>query len=273
MVVYSPLTPQPHQPQPQPHHHVLSHHHCLPVPVADHVKQNCNKKCKKVFSPVCGVMGRRTTTFLNSCLLEAASCLSQKPFSLVAEGPCQLEEGEAQEAAERAVAKLQDAFPNGRRWALRELEGAEREEGGGVRVMLRLQETGCATTARMGVACPLRRSGGAGRRCEATVVQGGGVRGARCEAGEVSVCEGCGEEEVELGQYAVRELTSSYSGDNQWALQNIAGATRKVLHSENVINLMKLSCSVTGLSLLQVVPGRYVEHQLQLHMTESTCAR
>ena len=125
VVVHSPLASS---------QHFLSQHSCRPVPVAEHVRKNCNLKCKKVVQPVCGALRGVPTTFLNPCLMKAAACIAYTEISLVADTVCELEPEESKAAAARVAASVRDKFPGPARWSVGRVEGATRVEGGGVKV-------------------------------------------------------------------------------------------------------------------------------------------
>ena len=128
------------------------------VSVSDHVKQNCNMKCKKNYEPVCGTNGQ---TFLNECLLKMASCINQDQVTKMAEGRCELDASEVVEEAEFATSKLSDKFKNKNRWALKNIVSGNKVENG-VRLMLRLQETDCLKNERSNALC--REKEGPSRR-------------------------------------------------------------------------------------------------------------
>lgn len=225
---------------------ILSQQTCAPVAVAPHVRKECNRKCKKTFSPVCGSQAGIPTTFLNSCLMEAAACISRSSIHLVADKPCELEPAEVDSLAGKVMGKLRDSFPNPRRWVVNGLKAAQREEGGGTRLSLGIQESQCLKTARAREVCPARE-GAKERRCVATF-KNGKVRDVACEAAAITLCDGCHESEVDLAKLAVREITNKWPS-KQWALQHLAAAKK------------------------QEVGGKYVKHKLSLHMSESSCSR
>jgi len=225
---------------------ILSQQTCAPVPVAPHVRRDCNRKCKKTFSPVCGSQAGNPTTFLNSCLMEAAACISRSSIPLVVEKPCELEPVEVDALAARVMAQLRDSFPNPRRWVVNGLKAAQREEGGGTRLSIGIQESQCLKTARAREVCPARE-GAKERRCQATL-KGGKVRDVACEAAAITLCDGCDESEVGVAKLAVKKITGQWPS-NQWALQHLAAAKK------------------------QEIGGKYVKHKLRLHMSETSCSR
>ena len=90
-----------------------------------------------------------------------------------------------------------------------------------------LRETKCGKFARSDAECA-QRAGLAERTCSATVREDGGVRGVTCDTGLVTRCAECGQEEVEVAKWAVRKITSKYSGSRQWALQHLQKASKEV---------------------------------------------
>ena len=204
---------------------ILSQHTCAPIPVASHVRRKCNKKCKKKFSPVCGSQAGLPTTFLNSCLMEAAACISQSSIPLVAEQPCELEQSEVDELAGKVMAQLRNSFPNPRRWVVNGLKAAQREIGGSTRLSIGIQESQCLKTARAREVCPARE-GATERRCVATLSEEM-VRDVACEAAAITLCDSCDEEEVQLAKFAVEKITKGWPS-NQWALQHLAAAKTQV---------------------------------------------
>ena len=204
---------------------ILSQHACATVAVAPHVRQECNRKCKKTFSPVCGSQAGLPTTFLNSCLMEAAACISRSAIPLVADKPCELEPAEVDALASRVMAQLRDSFPNPRRWVVNGLKAAQREEGGGTRLSIGIQESQCLKTARAREVCPARE-GAKERRCEATFKEGK-VRDVACEAAAITLCDGCDAGEVDLAKLAVKKITKEWPSQ-QWALQHLAAAKKQV---------------------------------------------
>jgi len=225
---------------------ILTQQTCVSVSVAPHVRQECNRKCKKTFSPVCGSQAGLPTTFLNSCLMGAAACISRSTIPLVADKPCELEPAEVDALAGRVMAQLRDSFPNPRRWVVNGLKAAQREEGGGTRLSIGIQESQCLKTARAREVCPVRE-GAKERRCEATLKEGK-VRDVACEAAAITICDGCDEAEVGLAKLAVKKITKQWPS-KQWALQHLAAAKK------------------------QEVGGKYVKHKLRLHMSETSCSR
>ena len=204
---------------------ILTQQTCVSVSVAPHVRQECNRKCKKTFSPVCGSQAGLPTTFLNSCLMGAAACISRSSIPLVADKPCELEPAEVDALAGRVMTQLRDSFPNPRRWVVNGLKAAQREEGGGTRLSIGIQESQCLKTARAREVCPVRE-GAKERRCQATLKEGK-VRDVACEAAAITICDGCDEAEVGLAKLAVKKITKQWPS-KQWALQHLAAAKKQV---------------------------------------------
>jgi len=225
---------------------LLSQHSCQKVSVSDHVKQNCNMKCKKNYEPVCGTNGQ---TFLNECLLKMASCINQDQVTKMAEGRCELDASEVVEEAEFATSKLSDKFKNKNRWALKNVVSGSKVENG-VRLMLRLQETDCLKNERSNALC--REKEGPSRRCEVTInnsTAGFRIKKNECNTDVVTLCDECSQDSLGIAKYAVKEITDSFEESNEWALQHVDKATSKV------------------------VKGRYVLYNMSLHMSETTCTR
>ena len=128
------------------------HTHNISVVVSDHVKLNCNMKCKKHYDPVCGTNGQ---TFLNECLLQMATCINKDQVTKMSAGRCELEVSEVNEEAEFAAKKLSNRFKNKNRWALKDVVSGSKLPNG-VRLTLRLQETDCLKTARSDAPCEIR---------------------------------------------------------------------------------------------------------------------
>ena len=204
---------------------ILSQQTCASVAVAPHVREECNRKCKKTFSPVCGSHQGTPTTFLNSCLMEAAACIFRSAIPLVADKSCELEPSEVDALAGKVMAQLRDSFPNPRRWVVNGLKAAQREEGGATRLSIGIQESQCLKTARAREVCPARE-GAKERRCVATL-KAGKVRDVACEAAAITLCDGCELPEVDLAKLAVRRITKKWPS-NQWALQHLAAAKKEV---------------------------------------------
>jgi len=240
VVVYKPLKPLGND-------LILSQKNCRKVAVSNHVKLNCNLKCKKFYDPVCGTNGQ---TFLNECLLRMASCINKDQVTRMAAGRCELDVSEVNEEAEFAVRKLSNRFKNKNRWALRDVVSGSKIQDG-VRMTLRLQETDCLKSARSDAPCEIIEEGPS-RRCEIEInrsARGLKIRKNECIADVITLCEDCPDDSMEIAKYAVKEITDDFEESNEWALQHIDKVKTKV------------------------VKGKYVVYNLSLHMTETSCSR
>jgi hypothetical protein len=225
---------------------ILSQKNCWKVAVSNHVKLNCNMKCKKYYEPVCGTNGE---TFLNECLLKMASCINKDQVTTLADGRCELDASEVEEEAAFAVRTLSDDFKSKNRWDLMDVVSGSKIQNG-VRLTLRVKETGCLKTARADAECPTKE--GPPRRCEITVnnsTRGFRIRQNQCNADVVTLCDTCPEDSMDIAKYAVNEITSDFEESNEWALQHVEKFKSKV------------------------VKGKYIIYNLSLHMTETSCSR
>jgi len=226
---------------------ILSHKNCNKVGVSQHVKDNCNLKCKKHYSPVCGSNGK---TYLNECLLKMSACINQYSVKKMTDGRCELDSDQIETEANFATRKLSDKFKSSNKWELKNVVYGKKVPNG-VRLGLNLQETDCPKSQRTSSPCP--ESQGPQRLCEATVFRARGslrLAETQCGAGVVTFCDDCEDEDVlDIAKFAVSEITDDFDESNEWALQHVAKVQQ------------------------QSVKDKYIVYNLSIHMTETSCAR
>ena len=141
----------------------MTHSGYISVAVSKHVKDNCNMKCKKHYSPVCGSNGK---TYLNECLLKMSACINNYSVRSMTEGRCELDAEQIENEAEFATKKFSDKFESSHKWELKNVVSGKKVPNG-VKLKLNLQETNCLKSERSTLPCPT--ADGPERLCEATV--------------------------------------------------------------------------------------------------------